>query len=305
MATTIEEHAVVWLQAASCSGCTISVINSTQPEISAVLLDQLVPGHHINLRFQATLMAGQGQPVVEILDQASEATAGHILVVEGSIPLRETCCRVAANDGEAMSVAQRIKDLAENAWAVIALGSCACFGGIPAARPNYSNSVGVGEFFRQEGIQSPLINVAGCPSHPDWFLGTIAHLILCGLPRLEEMDELGRLKSFYGTCIHESCPRRGYFDTGKFAHTPSEPYCLYLVGCRGPQTYADCALRKWNGGVNWCIGNNHPCIGCCEPEFPDGTSPFFEKTLAADAPALRKGESGNLQPVNKGAAFLR
>lgn len=305
MATTIEEHAVVWFQAASCSGCTISVINSTRPEISSVLLDQIVPGHHINLRFQATLMAGQGQPVVEILDRTAEATTGHMLVVEGSIPLRGSCCLVGERDGQEVSVAQRIKELAGKAQAVVAVGSCACFGGIPAARPNYSKSVGVGEFLQREKIETPLINVPGCPPHPDWFLGTVAHLMLYGLPSPEQMDELGRLKSFYGKCIHESCPRRAYFDTGRFAHTPSEPYCLYLVGCRGPQTYADCPLRKWNGGVNWCIDNNHPCIGCCEPEFPDGTSPFYEKTLDVDAPALRKDESGNLQPVNKAAAFLR
>ncbi len=305
MATTIKEHAVVWIQAASCSGCTISVINSTRPEINSVLLDQIVPGHHINLRFQATLMAGQGHPVVEILNSVTEATADYILVVEGSIPLRATCCIVGERDGQEVSVAQRIKELAGKAQTVIAVGSCACFGGISAARPNYSKSVGVVEFFRREGIETPLINVPGCPPHPDWFLGTVSHLMLYGLPGLEEVDELGRLKSFYGKLIHESCPRRGYFDACRFAKTPSEPYCLYLVGCRGPQTYADCPIRKWNDGINWCIDNNHPCIGCCEPEFPDGTSPFYEKTLCVHAPALRKDDSGNLQPVNKAGAFVR
>ena len=305
MATTIQEHAVVWIQAASCSGCTISVINSTHPEISSVLLDQILPGHHINLRFHATLMAGQGQPVVEILDSIVEATAGYILVVEGSIPLRASCCIVGKRDGQEVSVAQRIRELAGKAEAVIAVGTCACFGGLPAARPNYSKSVGVAEFFRREGIETPLINVPGCPPHPDWFLGTVAHVMLYGLPSPEDMDELARPKSFYGQLIHESCSRRAHFDAGRFAETPSEPYCLYLVGCRGPQTYADCPIRKWNGGVNWCIDNNHPCIGCCEPEFPDGMSPFYEKTLDVHAPALRQDKSGNLQPVNKAAAFLR
>ena len=129
--------------------------------------------------------------------------------------------------------------------------------------------------------------------------------MLFGLPGPEDVDELGRLKLFYGQLIHENCPRRAHFDAGRFAKTPSEPYCLYLVGCRGPQTHADCPTRKWNGGVNWCVENNHPCIGCCEPEFPDGTSPFFEKTLDVHAPALRRDESGNLQPQNTAAAFLR
>jgi len=305
MSATVQENPVIWIQAASDSGCSVSVLNSTRPQIRSVLLDEIVPGQHINLKFQATIMAGQGEPVVEILDSALEAREGYILVVEGSIPLREKCCTLGEKEGKDVSIAQRIKDLGEKAAAVIALGTCASFGGIFAARPNYTQSVGVMELFKREGIKTPVVNVPGCPPHPDWFIGTVAHVMLFGLPGPDEVDELGRLKLFYGQLIHENCPRRAHFDAGRFAKTLSEPYCLYLLGCRGPQTHADCPTRKWNGGVNWCIENNHPCIGCTEPEFPDGTSPFFEKTLDVHAPALRKDESGELKPANVASAFLR
>jgi hydrogenase small subunit len=86
-----------------------------------------------------------------------------------------------------------------------------------------------------------------------------------------------RPKAFYGKLIHDNCPRRAYFDAGQFARHPGEPGCLYELGCKGPVTYADCPLRLWNGGVNWCIGAGAPCIGCVEPNFPDKLQPMFKK----------------------------
>ena len=305
MSATVQEKSVIWIQASSDSGCSVSVLNSVRPEIHTVLLDELVPGQHINLKFQATIMAGQGQPVVKILDDATESKGGYILVVEGAVPLRDNCCSLGEKDGKKVSMAQRVKDLAKSADAVVALGTCASFGGIFASHPNVTECVGVGDLLKKEGIEKPLINIPGCPPHPDWFLGTVAQVVLFGLPGPDAFDELCRPKLFYGQLIHENCPRRAHFDAGRFAKTLGEPYCLYLLGCRGPLTHADCPTRQWNGGVNWCIENNHPCIGCCEPEFPDGTSPFFEKTPGVHAPALRKDESGNLQPENTLTAFLR
>jgi len=304
MSGEVKEKPVIWLQAASDSGCSVSMLNSVRPEIHTVLLDQIVPGQHINLRFQATIMAGQGEPAVKILDSAASEDGGFLLVVEGSIPLNEKCCTLGQREGEEVSMAQRVKELAEKADAVIALGTCASFGGLFAAHPNYPECVGIGEFFDKEGIDTPYLTVPGCPPHPDWFIGTVAQVVLYGLPGTDEIDDLHRLKLFYGTLIHENCPRRPHFDAGRFSKKLSEPYCLYLLGCRGPQTHADCPTRHWNNGVNWCIENNHPCIGCCEPEFPDGTSPFFRNIPGVCAPALRIDESGDLKPENRSSAFL-
>jgi hydrogenase small subunit len=128
-----------------------------------------------------------------------------------------------------------------------------------------------------EGIKTPLVNVPGCPAHPDWIVGTIASLLLQGLPGEDALDEYLRPKAFYGQLIHENCPRRAYFDEGKFAEKLSDPYCLYELGCKGPVTHADCPTRLWNNGVNWCVGSGAPCIGCVEPTFPDVVAPIYEK----------------------------
>ena len=114
-------------------------------------------------------------------------------------------------------------------------------------------------------------------AHPDWIVGTIASVLLKGLPSADDLDAVLRPKAFYGQLIHDNCPRRGYFDAGRFARHSGEPGCLYELGCKGPVTYADCPTRLWNGGVNWCVGSGAPCIGCVEPGFPDKLQPMLTK----------------------------
>jgi len=267
------EYPVIWIQCASCTGCSVSVLNSVSPTIKNVLVDEVIPGRHVNLRFQATVMAGAGDIVIEEMEQTSRQKKGsYILVVEGAIPTAGNAAEygsIGEKDGKLVSMAERVEVLGRDAAAVIALGTCAAFGGIAAGAPNPSQAIGVGELFRQRRIATPLINIPGCPPHPDWFVGTVARVLLLGLPGPEEVDEHHRPKAFYGQLIHENCPRRPYFDEGKFAKKFGDPGCLNELGCKGPVTYADCPTRHWNGGVNWCIGSGSPCIGCVEPGFPD------------------------------------
>lgn len=270
-----EEIPVIWLQAATCSGCSVSVLNSVSPQIAELLLDEVIPGRHINLRFQATVMAGAGEPVIRVLEEAEHDLKGQfILVVEGAVPTAEE--GFYGTLGEEPMV-ERVESLGRAAQAVIALGTCAAFGGIFAASPNPAGCVGVGRLLEERGIETPLINVPGCPPHPDWFVGTVATILLAGLEGVE-LDEYHRPKPFYGKLIHENCPRRAYFDEGKFAKHLSDEGCLYELGCKGPITHADCPLRLWNNGTNWVIGCGAPCMGCVEPGFPDLVSPFYEKT---------------------------
>lgn len=277
-----QEYPVLWVQGATCTGCSVSVLNSVSPSVKNVLVDEVIPGKHVNLRYQATIMAAAGDDAIAALEEAAHDHKGaFLLVVEGAIPTRGGEGRYGSlgeRDGHKVPFAARVEGLARDALAVIALGNCAAYGGVAAANPNPSESVGVGEFLADKVADVPVVNLAGCPPHPDWFVGTIASVLLNGLPSAEDLDEFGRPKSFYGKLVHENCQRRAYYDEQKFAKKMGDEGCLYELGCKGPVTHADCPTRLWNGGVNWCIGAGSPCIGCASPGFPDAVSPLYEKT---------------------------
>jgi len=283
----IEEFPAIWYQAANCGGCSISIFNSVSPGIENILIDEIIPGKHINLRFHTTIMAAEGNAAIRLLENSKKANKdNYILIVEGAIPTAKngTYGTTVNKDGKRVPMATQLQSLAQDASVIIALGTCAAFGGIAAAQPNPTGCMGVDQFLNARRLTTPLINVPGCPPHPDWFTGTIASLLLYGPPKPEELDEYKRPKAFYGKPIHENCPRRAYFEEGKFATSCGELGCLSELGCKGPVTYADCPLRKWNNGINWCIGAGSPCIGCCEPGFPDLVSPFYQKLNATSLP---------------------
>ena len=280
-----EEYNGIWIAGAACTGCSVSVLNTVSPTIKNVLIDEVIPGKHLNLRFHPTIMAGQGKIADEVLGQTRKEKKGaYILVIEGAIPTSQSgkYCMVAKEDMHEEPFLSQILSLGSDALAVIALGSCAAFGGIPAGSPNPTACLSVKEILDSHNFSVPLINIPGCPPHPDWFIGTVASIMLLGLPKPEDLDEFLRPKAFYDNLIHENCERRAYYDEGKFAKKFGEPGCLYELGCKGPVTHADCPIRRWNNAVNWCIGAGSPCIGCCEPGFPDLVSPFYEKMIISE-----------------------
>jgi hydrogenase small subunit len=267
-----EETPVIWLQAASCSGCSVSVLNSVDPTIANLLLDEVLPGQHISLMFQATVMGGAGEPVLEILESAERDLRGQfILLVEGSVPTARNGVFGTLGD---VPMRDRVLALGGAAQAVIALGTCASFGGMFAAPPNPAGCAGVANVLESEGIAIPLVNIPGCPPHPAWFVGTVATILHGGLGGLD-LDEYRRPKAFYGSLVHENCPRRASFDEGKFARYLSDEGCLYELGCKGTVTHSDCSLRRWNNSTNWVIGSGAPCNGCVEPDFPDLAESFY------------------------------
>lgn len=273
-----KEQAVIWLQGAGCSGCSVSLMNSVSPNIRNLLLDEVVPGKHINLLFHPTLMAASGELAIQVM-VGKEKKSNYLLVLEGAVPAAKNgiFATVGEKEGEPVTVYSHFRELAKDALAVIAVGSCASFGGIPAAKPNPTGSKSAEEVLEEEIIDVPCLNVPGCPPHPDWFVGTVANIMLNGLPSAEELDDLKRPKFIYGELIHENCPRRSFFDEGKFAKNFGDEGCLYELGCKGPFTFADCPARHWNGGTNWVIGAGSPCLGCVEPIFPDISGPFYRK----------------------------
>ncbi|MFC2052014.1 hydrogenase small subunit [Chloroflexota bacterium] len=285
----VKELPVVYLQAAACSGCAVTLLNTASPTIKNVLIDQIAPGVHINLRFHPVIMAAAGELAIEALeDTAREKKGEYVLIVDGAVPTATEALygAVGERNGKPISMAQRVTELAQDALAVIALGTCAAFGGISAAAPNPIGARSVKEFLDAKSINRPLVNIPGCPPHPDWFVGTVASIIMNGLPTADDLDDHLRPKAFYGKLIHENCPRRAYFDEAKFAKKFGDEGCLYELGCKGPITYADCPLRRWNSGTNWVIGAGAPCNGCTQPEFPDQTAPFYEKLVDVELPII-------------------
>ena len=292
------EIPVVWLQGAGCTGCAVSLLNSFAPSASSLVLRELAPGKHVSLRVLATIMAGQGQQVIDILrDETVRNAGGYLLVMEGSIQLgNDLFATLGETDGRETPIADVAADLARKAMAVVCMGTCAAFGGIPSGAPNPTGAVSMGELLERRKIDVALVNVPGCPPHPDWLIGTLAAAVRYGLPAvIDDLDDLHRPRTYYGRCIHETCPRRADFDAGRFARAFGQPGCLYELGCKGPVTFADCPTRMWNSGTNWCIGAGSPCHGCVEPDFPDRLSPMYRKI---DEERLREFMvPGNAEPT--------
>ncbi|MFH1729978.1 MAG: hydrogenase small subunit [Pseudomonadota bacterium] len=260
---------VIWLQGQSCSGCSVSILNTVKPNIAEVLTEV------ISLKFHQTVMTGTGDVAIKVADDViKELDGDYVLVVEGSIPVGDTAsaATMGMKDGHHRTFESWVKKAAKDAKAILAVGTCAAYGGIPKAKGNETNAKSVSEVVKHKA----LINIPGCPSHPDWIVGTIAHVLLYGIPAL---DDESRPKVFFGNTIHEYCERRGFFDDGVFASDFSGAECLFELGCKGPIAHCDTSIRSWNNGVNWCVQAGSPCIGCTEPTFPDHDGEGLYATL--------------------------
>ncbi len=242
---------VLWLSGSSCTGCSISLLNAVNPTIDSVLTST------ISLKYHPNLMAGAGDLAVSAARSAQSA-GGYILVVEGAIPTGSAgkYCYVWDEGGQPVTMASAVKSLAANAKYVVAVGACASFGGIPRTYSG-TGAQGVGAFLGSNKV----INLPGCPSHPDWIVGSLVKLIAGTPPTL---DGNNRPKLYYPQPVHSTCPRRGTDEVESFGRVG----CLKELGCRGPETFADCVSRKWNNGQSWCVNVNGPCWGCTESFYP-------------------------------------
>lgn len=270
---------VIWLQGAGCDGCAISLMNS----IHYAGFDELLQ-NTIDLEFQNNVMAAAGDLAVSAA-QAAGAEPGYILVVEGAIPTGASGRYCYLWPGTTMQ--DGLQTFSPNASFIVALGSCASYGGVTAGAPNPTQAQGVGGIL---GNDPRLVNVPGCPAHPDWMVGTISYLLAYG--HLPPLDAHRRPLEYFGRRIHDNCfKRRKYCSQPVWAGQLSDEGCMEPLGCKGKKTYSDCFMRKWNSsgpgqfGVNWCIGARSPCLGCVQPNFPDGMSPFY-----VFSPALLKDE---------------
>ena len=264
----LRRPSVVWLQLQECTGCVESVLRSADPTIGDLVLDL------VSLDYQHTLMAAAGDAAEAALQATMAENFGeYLLLVTGSIPLNE--------DGIYLTIGGRtgraiLEEAAEGAAAVIAIGACAHFGSVQAARPNPTGAVGVSEIVRDK----PVVTIAGCPPIADVVTATIVHYLTFN--RLPAMDGEGRPLFAYGARIHDQCPRRAHFDAGQYVQKfddegARQGWCLYEVGCKGPATFSPCPILQWNDHTDWPIGAGHPCLGCTERFFWDTMTPFYER----------------------------
>jgi len=250
---------VIWLSFQECTGCTESLTRSHAPTIEGLIFDS------ISLDYHHTLQAASGDAAEKAREQAMHDNHGkYLLVVDGSIPLANPGYSTIAG----ISNLDMLMETAEGAAAVIAVGTCAAYGGLPQANPNPTGAVSVMDLIKDK----PIINVPGCPPIPAVITGVLAHYLTFGT--IPELDHLGRPKAYFGTNIHDRCYRRPFYERGEFASTFDDEgarkgWCLYKLGCKGPVTYNACATAKWNGGTSWPVESGHGCIGCSEPAFWD------------------------------------
>lgn len=257
---------VVYLHTAECTGCSEALMRTVDPYLGALILDT------ISLDYQETIMAAAGHAAEEALELAVSSPAGFICMVEGAIPM--------GLDGKygyvgGQTMYEMCKKILPKAQLVLSIGTCACYGGIQAASPNPTGARSVNETFAELGVRA--INIAGCPPNPINMVGTlVAHL----QKRPIELDDLGRPMMFYGRTVHDLCERRKHFEAGEIAPSfnseeARKGWCLYDLGCKGPQTYNNCPKVLFNQ-INWPVRAGSPCIGCSEPNFWDDMTPFFK-----------------------------
>jgi len=275
LAKAVEDKVpVVWIQGASCTGCSVSLLNAVDPSIEKVLLEV------ISLRYHPNIMAASGYLGTAVIEDVAARFAGEfILVVEGGIPVNEKgkYCVIGKFGKKEMTAHEALLTLGAKAKAVVAAGQCAAFGGIPAGAPNPTGVLGVDAVLNPMRYRRPLaknvINISNCPLHPDHFLGTLTYVLTYN--EIPELDRYGRPVMFYGQSIHDNCPRRPDFEAGRFAAVIGDEGCLAGLGCKGFIAMSDCPRRGWNSGTNWCIAAGAPCYACSEQIFPDGCSPIY------------------------------
>ncbi|WP_434667411.1 hydrogenase 2 small subunit [Aeromonas sp. NJAU223] len=250
---------VIWIGAQECTGCTESLLRATHPTIENLILNT------ISLEYHEVLSAAFGHQAEENKHNAIERYKGkYVLVVDGSIPLKDggVYCMVAGEP-----IVDHIRRAAADAAAVIAIGSCSAWGGVPASGGNPTGAVSLEEALGNIG--TPIINIPGCPPNPHNFLTTVAYYITYG--KLPTLDAKKRPLFAYERLIHENCERRPHFDAGRFAKEFGDEghrqgWCLYHLGCKGPETYGNCSTLEFCdvGGGIWPVGIGHPCYGCNE-----------------------------------------
>ena len=291
----VSEVHILWIsEGMSCDGDTVSLTGASQPSIEDVVLGLIpgIPKVHLHNKVLA-YPTGEDFLVPYRKAAAGELGAPFVLVIEGSIPNEringEGYWTSFGNDlvtGEPITLNQWIDVLAPKAWAVIAAGTCATYGGIHAMAGNPTGCMGLADYlgwdFRSAG-GLPIVNVPGCPIQADNFMETLVWLLqhAAGKAPIIPLDDKLRPTWLFGKTVHEGCDRAGYYEQGDFASDYNMPKCQVKIGCWGPVVNCDVPKRGWIGGVGGCPNVGGICIGCTMPGFPDKFMPFMDQPPGA------------------------
>ncbi len=281
---------ILWLQAAGCGGCTMSLLCAESPGV----LD-LFEGAGLEFLWHPSLSEATGAEVRALLERVETGELPlDILCVEGAVltgPKGTGRYQMLAGTGR--SLLDWVRSLAPRAAHVVAVGTCAAYGGVSSAGENLTDAMGLqceghhrggilGEAFRDpSGL--PVVNIAGCPTHPDWVTETLM-MLAAGELRADALDALGRPRFYADTLIHHGCPKNEFYEYKASAEHLSEIGCMMEhLGCIGTQAVGDCNIRGWNGGES-CTRAGYPCIACTAPEFEEPGHGFAETPKFAGIP---------------------
>jgi hydrogenase small subunit len=308
-AATAKRLPVIWVSGQECTGCIETLTRSSHPTLEHLILDL------ISLEYSETLNAGAGEQAEEARMASMKANkGGYVMVAEGAFPMKDggIYCKVAGRP-----IVDIAAETAADAAAVIAIGSCASWGGMPSAtavdmgEKSPTGAVSIAEALKAKGVSTPVVNIPGCPPNGYNFLSTVLYFVTFG--KLPEVDDKGRPKFAYGRLIHENCERRPHFDAGRFAEQFGDDghrqgYCLYKLGCKGPETFNNCSTLTFNdvGASAWPVGMGAPCFGCSE-EGVGFTAPLHSpaRPVYVTPPSLFTGVDGGAKgKVTTGGALV-
>ena len=301
----------LWLNGGSCTGCTESMAQVDTPDVATIVLELL------SLNYFETIMAAAGEQAEKNIADTI-AAGSYLLIYEGAVMMGEDGNTLLVNGHKGKDI---LEEAAAGAQAILAVGACAVDGGWIYAHPNPAGGIGVQSFLDSVKVATPVVNLPCCPTSPEWVVAMVVQwLLVAGDDPAVFLEKTALLEKKYhdnyrdadvsllypeyivGSTIHDNCPRRGHFENGEFvtefgSEEEAKGYCLYKVGCKGPQTYTQCPVTRWNRSVSWCVNSGAPCIGCGGLNWVDNNAPFFKRLSSMQM----GGSLGNVQPGSVGA----
>jgi hydrogenase small subunit len=279
------QRKVLWLQGMSCTGCSISLLNSDEPGPLEIVTQM------ISVVFHPNLSAAQGKLAMDTIDKLI-AEGKYYLVLEGAIaPQMPESCLIGGRP-----LTEILPTALQNAELILTAGSCAAFGGIPGAEGNPTGAIGLQEYMESKRmtVKGRLVNCPGCPVHPHTIVSVLAHAAGIGYPKVD--PELLTPDMICKHSVHDDCPRFHYWQKEVFAEKFGEEGCLFKLGCLGPLSHSNCPQRQWNGGVNWCIRAGAPCVACTSKDFSKKRAfPFYRKGEQYHAVEYKEQDRGGKQ----------